>query len=120
MRRLAKQQLTFHSNGTLEVNLVAAGELPIAIDTHADSAAEIRDRGAPIGITVLKPHLVKSHGLFLPRNAPHPFAALLYHDWLLSAEGQTVSGKNIGRTIARRDVPVRHPEFQVDPDCADP
>ena len=118
MKRLATQQLVFHGNRVLEVNLVAAGEFPIAIDVHADSAAEVREKGAPIGITLLRPYLVKPHGLFLPRNAPHPFAALLYHDWLLSAEGQTVWGKNIGRTIARKDVPVRHPEFQVDPDFA--
>ena len=118
MKKLATQQLVFHGNRVLEVNLVAAGEFPIAIDVHADSAAEVREKGAPIGITVLRPYLVKPHGLFLPRNAPHPFAALLYHDWLLSAEGQTVWGKNIGRTIARKDVPVRHPEFRVDPDFA--
>ena len=118
MKKLATQQLVFHGNRVLEVNLVAAGEFPIAIDVHADSAAEVREKGAPIGITLLRPYLVKPHGLFLPRNAPHPFAALLYHDWLLSAEGQTVWGRNIGRTIARKDVPVRHPEFRVDPDFA--
>jgi len=116
MRKLAAQKPVFHSSHTMEVNLVAAGESPIVIEVNADSAAEIRDKGAPIEVVLLKPYISKPHAMFLARNAPHPHAAILFHDWLLSAEGQSVWGKNMGSTIARKDVSVQYPQFQVDPD----
>jgi iron(III) transport system substrate-binding protein len=118
MRKLAAQKPTFQTSHTMEVNLVAAGEFPITIEVNADSAAEIRDKGAPIEVVLLKPYISKPHAMFLARNAPHPHAAILFHDWLLSAEGQTVWGKNMASTIARKDVVVQYPQFQVDPDFA--
>ena len=116
MRKLAAQKPTFQTSHTMEVNLVAAGEFPITIEVNADSAAEVRDKGAPIEVVLLKPYISKPHAMFLARNAPHPYAAILFHDWLLSAEGQSVWGKNMASTIARKDVAVQYPQFQVDPD----
>jgi iron(III) transport system substrate-binding protein len=118
MKRLSAQKPAFQSSHTMEVNLVAAGEYPITIEVNADSAAEVRDKGAPIEVVLLKPYISKPHAMFLARNAPHPHAAILFHDWLLSAEGQTVWGKNMASTIARKDVVVQYPQFQVDPDFA--
>jgi iron(III) transport system substrate-binding protein len=43
------------------------------------------------------------------KNAPHPNAAKLFLNWLLSKDGQIAWSTNIGNNSARRDVPVVDP-----------
>lgn len=41
-------------------------------------------------------------------KAPHPNAARLFINWLLSREGQTVFSKAVGQQSGRVDVPLDH------------
>src|ERR1043166_8001993 len=83
LSRLAKQDLIFRRGTTLTSQLIAAGEYPIAIAINGETTAEMRDKGAPLGFSVLPPRIIKPNGLFVAKKSPHPNAALLFTDWSL-------------------------------------
>lgn len=114
--RLAKQDLIFRRGTTLTSQLIAAGEYPIAIAINAETTAEMRDKGAPLGFSVLPPRIIKPNGLFVAKKSPHPYAALLFTDWSLSEEGQKVLAVDLGKGVAMKGVPAKYKEFQGEPD----
>lgn len=116
LARLAKQNLIFRRGTTLTTQLIAAGEQPIAIAVNAETAAEVRDKGAPLGFSVLSPRIIKPNGFFVAKKAPHPHAALLFTDWTLSEEGQKVLALELGKGVAMNGIPVKYKEFQGEPD----
>jgi ABC-type Fe3+ transport system substrate-binding protein len=52
----------------------------------------------------------------MANKAPHPHAALLFTDWTLSEEGQKFLAVELGKGVAMTGLPVKHREFQVEPD----
>ena len=116
LTRLAKQDLILRRGSALTTQLVAAGEQPIAIVVNGETTAEVRDKGAPIGFSLLAPKIIKPNGFFMAKKAPHPHAALLFTDWTLSEEGQKVLAVELGKGVAMKGLPVKYKEFQVEPD----
>jgi iron(III) transport system substrate-binding protein len=90
MRRLAKQDVSLRSGTTLLVNLVAAGELPLAIDLYAENIERSKKAGAPVDWVAFEPTIVHTIAGGINRNAPHPNASKLFMDFLLSEEGQRI------------------------------
>jgi iron(III) transport system substrate-binding protein len=90
MRRLAKQDVSLRSGTTLLVNLVAAGELPLAIDLYAENVERSKKAGAPVDWVPFDPMIVHTIAGGINRNAPHPNASKLFMDFLLSEEGQGI------------------------------
>jgi iron(III) transport system substrate-binding protein len=116
LTRLRKQDLSFRRGGALTTQVVSSGEYPIGIAINGETSAAIRDKGAPLGFKVLSPKIVKPEGLFLAKNSPHPHATLLFADWILSEEGQTVLAGKLGKGTAMKGVRSKYQEFQVQPD----
>ncbi|MBM4261609.1 MAG: extracellular solute-binding protein [Deltaproteobacteria bacterium] len=90
MRRLARQDVSLRASTTLLANLVTAGEIPLAIDLYADDIERQKKAGAPIKWIALDPTIVHTIAGAVNKNAPHPNAARLFMDFLLSEEGQRV------------------------------
>jgi iron(III) transport system substrate-binding protein len=116
LSKLARQDLIFRRGTTLTSQLIAAGEQPIAIAINAETTADMRDKGAPLGFSVLPPRIIKPNGFFVAKKAPHPHAALLFTDWALSEEGQKVLAVELGKGVAMKGIPSKYKEFQGDPD----
>jgi iron(III) transport system substrate-binding protein len=110
MRRLAAQEVGIRRGRILQTQLIIAGERPIGIALHAHSLLDLKSKGAPIDFVILEPYLAKPSELMLLRNAPHPHAAALYLDWLLSEEGQTMQA-SFGRIVARKGIKLEYPEL---------
>lgn len=70
---------------------VAAGAYQLLVPSVPVHSAALRGQGAPIALT-LPTGLVHApaQGTGVPVGAAHPNAALLFINWLLSAEGQTL------------------------------
>ena len=99
MRRLARQGVSLRSGTTLLANLVAAGELPLAIDLYATDVERTKKAGAPLDWVAFEPTIVHTIAGGINRNAPHPNAAKLFMDFLLSEEGQRIYlGENLQPT----------------------
>ncbi|HLN86424.1 MAG TPA: extracellular solute-binding protein, partial [Candidatus Limnocylindrales bacterium] len=90
MRRLARQDVSLRASTTLLTNLVAAGEIPIAIDLYADDVERTKKAGAPLDWMAFDPLIVHTIAGGINKNAPHPNAAKLFMDFLLSEEGQRI------------------------------
>ena len=69
-------------------NMVVAGEVPLALTVYNFMAEAARRKGAAIDWFVLEPAVARMSGIGIARRAPHPNAALLFYDFMLSAEAQ--------------------------------
>ncbi len=87
---LARMQPQIRSGHTLMGQAVASGELPIAANIYNHNAERLAVRGAPIRWKALEPTFGRPNSIGVTRQAPHPHAALLFADFLLSREGQTI------------------------------
>lgn len=86
---------------------LARGESAIAFLQADTVAGDLIARGSPLKAIELAEGLVRTPSLSMAmvKNAPHPNAARLFANWILSAEGQTVWHKARSTAPARTDVP---------------
>lgn len=89
-RKLAAMKPGVRSGHTLMAELVAAGEIDMAIDAHVQGVARLKDKGAPIDWKPLQPAFGQPSSVGIATKAPHPNAALLFADFILSREGQEI------------------------------
>jgi len=73
---------------TLLANLVASGEVPLALTVYNYKAEQLKNKGAPIEWFVLPPAIARVNGMGVAARAPHPNAALLWYEFALGTEGQ--------------------------------
>jgi iron(III) transport system substrate-binding protein len=78
---------------TLLAGLVASGEIPFALTTYSHGAEKMKQRGAPVEWFAIAPAIGRANGIGLLRKPPHPHAAALFVDFLLSPEGQAILEK---------------------------
>jgi iron(III) transport system substrate-binding protein len=87
-RKLAAARPQVRTGHTLISELVAAGEIPLASAVYNHAVERLAQSGAPIKWKALAPTMGRPGAIGLARNAPHPHAALLFADFILSQEGQ--------------------------------
>ena len=92
-RGLGAQQLNIRTGRSLVSHLVAAGEFPVQIDAHHHEAVALKKAGAPIDYVFPEPFVpVKAVSAFvLASHPPHPYAAALLVDFMLSKKGQEIA-----------------------------
>src|SRR5438874_10904323 len=89
-RKLAAMKPQIRGGHTLMTELVAAGEIPIVLTLYNQAVDKLKERGAPIDWKPLPPAFGRADGIALAKQAPHPHAALLFADFVLSPEGQRI------------------------------
>ncbi|HYR33998.1 MAG TPA: ABC transporter substrate-binding protein, partial [Burkholderiales bacterium] len=73
---------------TLLNNLVIAGDVPLALTMYQYIAEGSKRKGASVDWFVLEPAVARMSGVGIARRAPHPNAALLFYEFMLSPEAQ--------------------------------
>ncbi|HEX9452862.1 MAG TPA: extracellular solute-binding protein, partial [Candidatus Binatia bacterium] len=103
--KLAKQQLNFRRGPTLLSQLTVAGEFPIVIDAFPEEVTQMKNAKAPVDFVFSEPFVpVKTPTtVSISSGAPHPHAAALFVDFLLSKPGQDLLASQ-GRWASRKDV----------------
>ena len=87
---VAANGVSVRSGHPLLTNLVASGEIPLALTVYQYSVEQAKKKGSPIDWFVLGPAVSITNGAAIPKKAPHPHAALLFYDYLLGVEGQRI------------------------------
>ena len=87
-RLVAENGLSVRRGHTLLTNLVASGEVPLALTVYNFTAEQVKRRGAPLDWFAIPPVVARANGLALAKHAQHPHAALLYYDFMLGEEAQ--------------------------------
>jgi iron(III) transport system substrate-binding protein len=85
---IARNGLSVRSGHTLLNNLVIAGDVALALTVYQYMPAAAKRKGAPIDWFVLEPAVARMSGVGIAARAPHPNAALLFYEFMLSTEAQ--------------------------------
>lgn len=110
MRRLAQQQLQPRPGRTLIAQLVAAGEYKGSVSVYSQSYEILKGSGAPVDWTPLDPVYASIHPTGIAAKAPHPNAARLLIDFILSKKGQEIL-RSVKRIPDRIDTPPDPPRL---------
>jgi iron(III) transport system substrate-binding protein len=89
-RQLAQTKPQMRTGHTLMAELLASGELPIAATIYNHNVEKMALKGAPVKWKALMPTFGRPNAIGVVERAPHPHAALLFADFMLSLEGQNL------------------------------
>jgi iron(III) transport system substrate-binding protein len=90
MKKLNEQDLRHFRGRRLGSQLVAAGEFDMTVETNLNSVLTFAGQGAPVWFAPIQPLFYSPSLVFLTQGAPHPHAAALFIDYLLSEDGQRI------------------------------
>lgn len=106
VRRLKEQEVRPHATSAAGLaDMIIRGEVPISftmVQTNLTQPAA--SRGAPVAWVAMEIVAVNAGGAAVSANAPHPYAALLFTDFLLSPEGQKMYAEKLFYTSATKKV----------------
>ena len=116
-RLVATNGISVRKGHTLLTNMVASGEVPLALTVYNFTAEQVKQKGAPLDWFVLPPAVARANGVAVAKRAPHPHAALLYYDFMIGEDGQRILAQRDFVPASRKvDTPLnRMPLRIVDP-----
>jgi iron(III) transport system substrate-binding protein len=117
IRALAAMRPDVRRGHVLLSEMVSAGEVPVSLTNYASNADSMKRRGKPIDWKAVEPVIGRPQAIGLAAAAPHPNAALLFADFVLSPEGQQLFD-SMGRFPASAKVKsalVTFPYLMLDP-----
>jgi iron(III) transport system substrate-binding protein len=73
---------------------VVAGEVPLALTVFNYTAEQLRRRGAPLDWFALEPVVSMPNSIAVANTAPHPHAAMLFLDFMLTDAQTILAGRD--------------------------
>jgi ABC-type Fe3+ transport system substrate-binding protein len=114
LSKLAEQRIApLNVSGRQVLDLVIAGEYPIALQIFNNHATISAARGAPVDWIKMQPPLVSYAVMSVPKGAPSPNAGKLLIDYIVSEEGQAIFAE-AGELPVRPSVKPRDPTLVPD------
>lgn len=92
-RKLAEMKPQIRTGHTLMAELVASGEIPLAMTIYNHNIERLAVKGAPVKWKAITPTFGRPNAIGVARRSPRPHAALLFADFMLSPEGQNLIKK---------------------------
>jgi iron(III) transport system substrate-binding protein len=99
---VATNGLSVRQGNSLLVNMIISGEVPFSLTTYSYLVEQGRAKGAPIDYTTLAPTIAYTDGIATVKKAPHPHAAMLFYDFMLT-DGQKMMSELHHVTTNKRD-----------------
>lgn len=94
LQKLKAQDIALHAvSGRAILDMVISGELGVSPTVFLSHSRVSIAKGAPVQWVPMEIVPANAGGVALPANAPHPYGALLFADYLLSPEGQKLLAK---------------------------
>jgi iron(III) transport system substrate-binding protein len=113
VRKLGAQTIrVYNVTGRALANLMMSGEVLLSPTIYNSHVAESSKKGAPLAWFAPGPVPVTDAAVALARKAPHPHAAMLLIDFLLSPEGALMY-EDIGYYSPRRDRAAGRPVEKI-------
>lgn len=101
---VARNGMSVRKGHSLLANLVVSGEVPLALTAYGYRVDRLKKGGAPIDKVYLPPVIGLPTGVAVLRRAPHPYAAVLFADFMLT-DAQAIMAQR-GYVVTRRDLAV--------------
>ncbi len=102
LKGLKALKVPVHKSTSAMFRLVIAGEYSICMPALLHDVIEEMHKGTPVGYVKSVPPVVFPRTAAIYAKAPHPNAAKLFAEWLISEEGQR-SLDSVGRETSRTD-----------------
>ena len=110
LKKLAQQDLKIHRGRSARMQLILAGEILGSLDINADNIVEMQQQKAPLEYAIMDPTFLSLTSVAMAQSPPHPHAATLLYDLIISKKGQEeLSQEN--NVPVRDDVQVRSKEL---------
>jgi len=110
IRKIAALQPSLRKGHVLLASLVAAGDVPVGLAMYNSNIETLKRKGAPIDFVPVQPVIARPQGIGVARNAPHPHAAALFAEFVLSPEGQKLF-ESMGRVPASTKIKSQFNQF---------
>jgi len=112
----ANNGLSARTGATLLSNLVASGEVPLALNVYNFMAEQRKQQGAPIEWFMIEPAIARGNAVAVSRKAAHPHAAVLFFDYMISDAQQILAAMDHVPTNTSVPSPLKNTKFKlVDP-----
>jgi iron(III) transport system substrate-binding protein len=109
----ATNGLSVRKGHTLLNNLVAAGEVPLALTVYNYMPAQAKEQGAPVDWFVLEPAVARANGIAILKNAQKPHAAALFEDYMLSEAQTILASLNYVPTSTKVESPLQGVQIKI-------
>jgi iron(III) transport system substrate-binding protein len=119
---VAANGISVRKGHTLLQNLVAAGEVPLALAQYNYVAAGVKRSGAPVDWFVIEPAIARANAVGIAAHAPHPASALLFYEYILSPDGQKIlasldyvpTNKTVTSSMKNTKIQIEDPVATID------
>jgi iron(III) transport system substrate-binding protein len=113
-RNLVKTNgLSIRRGHSLLNNLVVAGEVPVGLTLYNYMPTQAKNDGAPIDWFALEPAIARSNGVGVVKTAPHPNAAALFEDYMLSDGQQVLTSLDYVPTSTKVKSPLENISIKI-------
>ena len=110
-RKLSEMRPEVRKGHPLMAQLVSAGEIPVLLTAYSANVETLKRKGAPIDYAPIDA-IARPQGIGIAKNAPRPAAALLFIDFMLSAEDGQRLYESMGRPPVNRKVKSQLTNFE--------
>jgi iron(III) transport system substrate-binding protein len=116
---VATNGMSVRKGHSLLGNLVASGEVPLGLTVYSWIPEQLKQKGAPVETLALPPVVAQFSTIAMAKKAPHPYAALLFYDFMLSEGQHLLANMKYVPTSNKVESPItRLPLKFIDPDQA--
>ncbi len=113
---VARNGMSVRQGHSLLTNMVASGEVPLALTVYNYLAEGAKQKGAPVDWFAIEPAVARSNAIGIARRAPHPNAALLFYDYMITEAQQYFVALDYVPTNTSVSSPLKRLRFKlVDP-----
>jgi iron(III) transport system substrate-binding protein len=98
---VATNGISLRKGHSLLGNLVGSGEVPLALTVYSWGPDQLKQKGAPIERFSISKPIASFSAVGVPRNAPHPYTAVLFYDFVLN-EGQEIISKAHAVSVSKK------------------
>ena len=103
---VARNGMSVRKGHSLLANLVASGEVPLGLTVYSWIPEQVKQKGAPIEVLAIPPVIAQFSTIAVAKKAPHPYAALLFEDFMLGEGQQLLAQQQYVPTSTRIDTPI--------------
>lgn len=113
----ANNGLSVRKGHTLLAGMVSSGDVVYSLNSYNHGVERLKRKGAPINWYSLSPAYARLSGLAISKTPSNPHAAVLFYDYMLSPEGQTILQKAfyVPTNLRLNDPSTKLPFRLIDP-----
>jgi iron(III) transport system substrate-binding protein len=113
---VATNGISVRKGHSLLGNLVASGEVPLALSSYNWKPEQLKQKGAPIDWVALPPVVAQLRTIAMLKKAPHPNAAVLFYDFMLTEAQPILAARSLAPTSKKIETPLSKLQLKfIDP-----